>query len=82
MATDRKAEVTWHSDLMSGAPIDSATSGAFGGLDERAARSEEPNGLTSPEELTPPRTRRVSMAFPAVSPKRATRRKSRRRRPP
>ena len=53
MATDRKAEVTWHSDLLSGSGrIDSVTSGAFGGLDVSwAARSEEPNGLTSPEEL-------------------------------
>jgi osmotically inducible protein OsmC len=53
MATDRKAEVTWHSDLMSGnGRIDSVTSGAFGGLDVSwAARSEEPDGLTSPEEL-------------------------------
>ncbi len=53
MATDRKADVTWHADLMSGSGrIDSVTSGAFGGLDVSwAARSEEPNGLTSPEEL-------------------------------
>ena len=53
MATDRRAEVTWHADLMSGSGrIDSVTSGAFGGLDVSwAARSEEQNGLTSPEEL-------------------------------
>ncbi len=53
MATDRKADVTWHADLMSGSGrIDSVTSGAFGGLDVSwAARSEDPNGLTSPEEL-------------------------------
>ena len=53
MATDRKAEVTWRGDLLSGTGrIDSVTSGAFGGLDVSwAARSEEPNGLTSPEEL-------------------------------
>ena len=32
MATDRKAEVTWHGDLMSGSGrIDSVTSGAIGG---------------------------------------------------
>ena len=32
--------------------VDSVTSGAFGGLDVSwLARSEEPNGLTSPEEL-------------------------------
>jgi osmotically inducible protein OsmC len=53
MATDRKAEVTWQGDLMSGAGrIDSVTSGAFGGLDVSwLARSEEPGGKTSPEEL-------------------------------
>ena len=53
MATDRKAEVTWNGDLMSGAGrIDSVTSGAVGGLDVSwPARSEEPGGKTSPEEL-------------------------------
>lgn len=53
MATDRKAEVTWHGDLMSGTgTIDSVTSGVFGGLDVSwPARSEEPGGKTSPEEL-------------------------------
>jgi lipoyl-dependent peroxiredoxin len=53
VATDRKAEVTWRGDLLSGSGrVDSVTSGAFGGLDVSwAARSEEPNGLTSPEEL-------------------------------
>jgi lipoyl-dependent peroxiredoxin len=53
MATDRKAEVTWSSDLMSGeGRIDSVTSGVFGGLDVSwAARTEEPGGKTSPEEL-------------------------------
>lgn len=53
MATDRKAEVTWQGDLMSGnGSIDSVTSGAFGGLDVSwPARSEEPEGKTSPEEL-------------------------------
>ena len=53
MATDRKAEVTWQGDLMSGTGrVDSVTSGAFGGLDVSwPARSEEPNGKTSPEEL-------------------------------
>ena len=53
MATDRKAEVTWHGDLMSGnGSIDSVTSGAVGGLDVSwPARSEEPEGKTSPEEL-------------------------------
>ena len=53
MATDRKASVVWHGDLASGSgTIESVTSGAFGGLHVSwPARSEEPNGLTSPEEL-------------------------------
>ena len=53
MATDRKAEVTWNGDLMSGTGrIDSVTSGALGGLDVSwPARAEEPGGKTSPEEL-------------------------------
>ena len=53
MATDRKAEVTWQGDLMSGnGRIDSVTSGAFGGLDVSwPARAEKPEGKTSPEEL-------------------------------
>jgi osmotically inducible protein OsmC len=53
MATDRKAEVTWHGDLMSGSgTVDSVTSGVLGGLDlSWPARSEEPGGKTSPEEL-------------------------------
>jgi lipoyl-dependent peroxiredoxin len=53
MATDRKADVTWRGDLMSGnGRIDSVTSGAVGGLEVSwAARSEQPNGKTSPEEL-------------------------------
>ena len=53
MATDRKAEVTWRGDLMSGSgSVDSVTSGALGSLDVSwPARAEEPNGMTSPEEL-------------------------------
>jgi osmotically inducible protein OsmC len=53
MATDRKAEVTWHGDLMSGSgTVDSVTSGVLGGLDVSwPARSDEPGGKTSPEEL-------------------------------
>lgn len=53
MATERRAEVTWNGDLMSGhGRVDNATSGAFGGLDVSwPSRSEEPNGQTSPEEL-------------------------------
>jgi osmotically inducible protein OsmC len=53
MATDRRAEVTWQGSLMDGSgTIRSTTSGAIG---EQAvswpARSEEPGGKTSPEEL-------------------------------
>src|SRR5215212_5196446 len=53
MATDRKAEVTWNGDLMSGSGrIDSVTSGAIGGLDiDWRARSEDAESKTSPEEL-------------------------------
>jgi len=53
VSTDRKAEVTWRGDLLSGTGrVDSVTSGAFGGLDVSwVARSEEPKDLTSPEEL-------------------------------
>src|SRR5437763_8919242 len=53
MATERKAEVTWHGDLMSGSGrIDSVTSGAIGGLDvDWRARSEDAGSKTSPEEL-------------------------------
>lgn len=53
MATDRKAEVTWHGDLMSGSGrIDSVSSGAIGGLDvDWHARSEDAESKTSPEEL-------------------------------
>jgi len=53
MATDRKAEVVWHGDLMSGSgTIAQVGSGAFGPLDVSwASRAEEPNGKTSPEEL-------------------------------
>jgi osmotically inducible protein OsmC len=53
MATERRAQVTWQGDLMSGSgTIDSVTSGALGGLPVSwRARSEEPEGKTSPEEL-------------------------------
>ena len=53
MATERRADVTWNGDLMSGkGRIDTTTSGAFGGLDVSwPARAEDPNGQTSPEEL-------------------------------
>jgi osmotically inducible protein OsmC len=53
MATDRKAEVVWKGSLQEGSgTVVSTTSGAIG---EQAvswpARSEEPGGMTSPEEL-------------------------------
>jgi lipoyl-dependent peroxiredoxin len=53
MATERRAEVTWSGDLMSGSgTIESVGSGAFGPLDVSwPARTEEPGGKTSPEEL-------------------------------
>ena len=53
MATDRKAEVVWQGDLMSGGgTIEKVTSGAIPSLEVSwASRSEEPNGKTSPEEL-------------------------------
>ena len=53
MATDRRADVTWKGDLLSGEGIiDRVGSGVFGGLGVSwQARTEEPNGKTSPEEL-------------------------------
>ncbi len=54
MATERRAEVTWEGDLMSGSgTIDRVGSGAFGPLHVSwPARSEEQSGgKTSPEEL-------------------------------
>jgi osmotically inducible protein OsmC len=53
MATERTADVVWQGDLMNGSgTIDEVGSGAFGPLDVSwAARAEEPNGKTSPEEL-------------------------------
>jgi lipoyl-dependent peroxiredoxin len=53
MATDRRAEVVWQGDLVSGGgTIESVTSGAIPSLEVSwASRSEEPNGKTSPEEL-------------------------------
>jgi osmotically inducible protein OsmC len=53
MATERRAEVTWRGSLMDGAgTIDRVTSGAFAPLDVTwASRAEQPEGLTSPEEL-------------------------------
>jgi osmotically inducible protein OsmC len=53
MATDRTAQVTWHGSLMDGSGvITSTTSGAIGDQPVSwSARSEEPGGKTSPEEL-------------------------------
>jgi lipoyl-dependent peroxiredoxin len=53
MATDRRAEVTWRGDLMSGeGTIEEVTSGALPRLDVSwASRAESPDGKTSPEEL-------------------------------
>jgi osmotically inducible protein OsmC len=53
MATDRHAEVTWNGSLIEGSgSIDRVGSGAFAPLDVTwASRTEEPAGLTSPEEL-------------------------------
>ncbi len=53
MATERRAEVTWHGDLQNGSgTIESVGSGALGPLDVSwPARAEEPDGRTSPEEL-------------------------------
>ena len=53
MATERRAEVTWRGDLLSGAgTIERVGSGAFGPLDVTwASRAEAPDGRTSPEEL-------------------------------
>jgi osmotically inducible protein OsmC len=53
MAADRRAQVTWHGDLMSGSGrIDEVGSGAFGPLEVTwASRTGESDGLTSPEEL-------------------------------
>jgi osmotically inducible protein OsmC len=53
MATEKRAEVTWRGDLMSGAgTIESVGSGAFGPLEVSwAARTGEEGAKTSPEEL-------------------------------
>ncbi len=53
MAAERTAQVTWHGDLASGSgTIERVGSGAFGGLGVSwTARTEEPGGKTSPEEL-------------------------------
>jgi lipoyl-dependent peroxiredoxin len=53
MAAERRAEVTWSGNLMEGSgTIESVGSGAFGPLRVSwPARTEDPDGQTSPEEL-------------------------------
>ena len=53
MEMQRRADVTWSGPLATGSGrINEVTSGAFGGLPVSwPARTEEANGLTSPEEL-------------------------------
>jgi osmotically inducible protein OsmC len=53
MATERRAQVTWQGDLMSGSgTIETVGSGAFGPLEVTwTSRAEKPEGRTSPEEL-------------------------------
>jgi osmotically inducible protein OsmC len=53
MATERKATVTWRGDLLGGSgQIDEVSSGAISDLAVTwKSRSEEPGGMTSPEEL-------------------------------
>jgi lipoyl-dependent peroxiredoxin len=50
---DRTAQATWQGSLLEGGgTIDSVSSGAFGPLEVTwAARTEDPGGKTSPEEL-------------------------------
>ena len=66
MATDRTANVVWQGDLLNGSgTIAQVPSGAFGPLDVSwASRAEEPNGKTSPEELTPENAQRHSLIHP------------------
>lgn len=53
MAAVRRASVIWHGDLMAGSgTVSATTSGSFSDLPVSwAARTEEANGRTSPEEL-------------------------------
>jgi osmotically inducible protein OsmC len=53
MAAERSARAHWQGDLLNGSgTIDKVASGAFGPLDVTwTARTEEPGGKTSPEEL-------------------------------
>lgn len=54
MATDRRAEATWHGSLMEGSgTIDSTTSGVLAGqdLNWKARAEDSPGSTTSPEDL-------------------------------
>ena len=53
MATTRRATATWSGDLLSGkGTVTAATTGIFRDVPTTwASRTEEPDGLTSPEEL-------------------------------
>ncbi|HEY6959942.1 MAG TPA: OsmC family peroxiredoxin [Candidatus Limnocylindria bacterium] len=53
MAATRQAKATWSGDLMTGSgEVSAASSGKFSGLPVSwAARTEQPGGKTSPEEL-------------------------------
>jgi len=53
MATTRRATATWSGDLLSGhGTVTAATTGIFRDQPTTwASRTEEPNGVTSPEEL-------------------------------
>ncbi len=53
MAAIRRAEATWHGDLLSGSgTVSAATTGVFRDLAVTwASRTEDPAGRTSPEEL-------------------------------
>ncbi len=53
MAVERRADVVWNGDLMSGTgTVSASSSSAFTGLPVSwASRTEESNGRTSPEEL-------------------------------
>jgi osmotically inducible protein OsmC len=53
MATERRADVTWQGSLMEGSgTITGTTSGVLGEQPiSWASRAEQPNGMTSPEDL-------------------------------
>ncbi|HEX5950079.1 MAG TPA: OsmC family protein [Actinomycetota bacterium] len=52
MATTRRASAEWHGSLLEGSGRTTLDSSGLGTFDVTwAARTEEPNGMTSPEEL-------------------------------